>query len=200
MEQLTILNLGCGRRKDLPPWAKELEMDDGSGGEVRPDATRVIHVDEMPSVNPDLVCKLGTDRLRLEDDSVDVAFAMHVIEHIGRQGELGEWFTFWQDLYRVLKPGARLYFESPYHTSLWAWADPTHTRAISEYTFLYLGQNNYRVGGSIPDYRPLCDFVLESWSLKPDVGNPDVVAKERNGSHIRGVLRAVKPFVPYWTD
>jgi hypothetical protein len=193
MEAMTALNLGCGRTKELPPWAADFEMDDSS----KPTGVHVLHLDDAESVHPDVLCKLGRDYIALQDDSVDIAFAMHVLEHIGRQGELAEWFLFWGDLYRVMKPGARLYFESPYHTSIWTWADPTHSRAISEYTFLYLAQQSYTVGGAIPDYRPPFDWVLEDWKLFPDTTNPDIRQREPV-SMIRGVLRAQKPFAPYW--
>ena len=190
---LTILHVGCGRRKTMAACGFELKNgDDDYAGPVR-----WINLDGMASVEPDIVCQLGDDAIPMDDNSVDIALAHHVIEHVGVQGEIKQWFYFWAELYRVLKPNGRVLFECPYHTSLWAWADPTHVRPISEYTFLYLNQDAYRCGGSIPDYRPACDFVLSDWRLRPDTMNPDVMAKE-SASHMNGVLTARKPFRPYW--
>jgi len=143
-----------------------------------------ITLDMRPTVGADLVCTLGRDAIALPDDSVDFAFALQLLEHIGRQGETGEWFHFWGELYRVLTPGGRLQFECPHWNSVWCWADPTHTRAISQDVFAYLDQHSYRRGGAIPDFRPPCDFVLRSWGVE--------------GDWCGGVLEARKPFTPYW--
>lgn len=145
-----------------------------------------VTLDALPTVGADLVCTLGRDRIPLPDASVDFVFALHVIEHIGRQGEVESWFQFWGEAYRVMVAGAILQFECPHYTSPWCWADPSHTRAICRETFLYLNQDAYRQGGAIPDFRPPCDLVLHSWEADQD--------------WCRGTLVARKPFVPYWID
>ncbi len=156
-----------------------------------------IDLDGNPTVNPDVLCVLGVDPIPLEDNSVDVALASHVIEHIGEIGKVEGWFYFWQELYRVLKPNGRVQFECPYFSSCWAWADPTHIRAISVETFIYLNQDAYTVGGSIPDYRPQFDFLLAQHALRADSGNAEIAAREE-ASFINGTLVARKPLNPYW--
>lgn len=193
MDTLTVLDLGCGRRRD--DYALTARTPDG---EV-PATFRVIRLDANPDVQPDLVCRLGAEPIPLDDDSVDLALAWHLLEHIGRQGETGEWFAFWQDLYRVLTPGGRMQFEVPLASSVWAWADPTHTRALNEYSFLYLNQDAYRCGGSIPDFRLVCDLPSVSFERVPDGANADVRAREAE-SYLRGTLVARKPFRPWWED
>jgi SAM-dependent methyltransferase len=190
----TVLHLGAGRRKTPEDIGFKLTGTDGSayGGELK-----WLNLDGNASVNPDVLCWLGKDPIPLPDNSVDLVIAFHVIEHIGDIGKTEEWFYFWQEIYRVMKPGARLQFECPYATSIWAWADPTHVRAISEYTFIYLNQDAYTVGGSIPDYRPPFDFQLGEVRLRPDPVNDDVREKEAI-SFINGVLTARKPLNPYW--
>lgn len=190
---MRVLVLGCGRKQD--PSAYGIRR----GGEPVPvEAMDFVTLDMNPSVDPHLLCTLGVDRINLDDNSVDHAIALHVIEHIGPAGDADRWFYFWSELYRVLKPGACVQFECPYYSSVWAWADPTHVRAISEYTFVYLNQDSYTFAGSaIPDFRPNCDFVLASWELKADQ-NPEVKAREGQTSHINGRLVARKPFQPYW--
>lgn len=179
----TVLHLGCGR-KQLPV------------------ATGVfaINLDADARLKPDVVCCLGKDPIPLADNSVDEAVAIHVLEHIGKQGETGEWFAFWEDLYRVLKPGGLLAFESPLHTSVWAWADPSHTRVLSPESFVYLSQDSYRLPGSgISPFRISCDFV----STQPFEGVRDTnehVAAIEPASHFRGVVEARKPLRPWWAD
>lgn len=166
----TVLHLGCGRREHVEG---------------------VVTLDADARVNPDLVCTLGEDRIPLADDSVDVAVANHVLEHIGVQGETVRWFQFWEDLYRVLKPGALFTFESPLYSSVWAWADPSHTRALSPESFVFFNQDAYRLpGSSISPFRVRCDFT--------PVGNIAYVGDDRGGSHFGGTLRARKPLRPWW--
>lgn len=191
---LTVLHIGCGRRKGQDAAGVKLHNRDGSdyAGEVK-----WLDLDGNPSVNPDVLCTLGVDPLPLPDDSVDLVLASHVLEHIGELGKTEGWFYCWQELYRVMKGGGQVQFECPYATSVWAWADPTHIRGITEYTFLYLNQDAYLVGGSIPDYRPPFDFVLSNVQLREDTGNAEVRVKEQY-SFINGILTARKPFRPYW--
>ena len=196
---MTILQLGSGRKKT--PESLGFYLFDPATGERYDDTSEVnwINLDMLPQTEPDLICELGVDPIALPDDSVDLVLAMHVLEHIGRQGEIGPWFYFWQELYRVMKPNGVLTFECPYFSSTWAWADPTHTRAISEMSFLYLNQDAYAAPGTaMPDYRPAFDFIqAEPLSIIPDHTNPDVRAREPV-SFIKGRLLARKPLRPYW--
>lgn len=168
---MRTLQLGCGRRSRRSP-------DD-------------ITLDADPSVAPDVVCRLGIDSLPFADDSIDHASAIHVLEHIGRQGETGEWFQFWEELYRVLAPNGTLIVESPLFSSVWAWADPTHTRALSPEAFAFFNQDAYRLeGSSISPYRIRCDFT--------PIGSMTLIPDDRGGSHFRGMLCARKPLLPWW--
>jgi len=192
---MTILHLGCGRKQTFAQIGLQLVKN---GQPIETDGLTLINLDRLADVKPDIVCDVGKDRIDLPDDSVDVILALHVLEHIGRQGEMDEWFHAFEEMYRVLKPSGIIRFECPYYSSCWAWADPTHTRAISEYSFLYLNQDAYKeTGTAMPDYRPNFDFVLQDWFTKQDC-NPEVVAKEGDKSHIVGSLVARKPLQPYW--
>jgi len=176
---MTLL-LGCGRKKG--------------------DSADVVTLDMDERLMPDIVCELGVDPLPFEDNSVDQAVAIHVLEHIGKQGETAAWFQFWEELYRVLTPNGFLTFESPLYSSVWAWADPTHTRALSPQSFVYMNQDNYRLQPSaISPYRIRCDFE----PVRPFEGildgNPEIAGREMR-SHFRGVLKAKKPFRAWWAD
>jgi SAM-dependent methyltransferase len=181
---LTVLHLGSGRMT--------LKIED------QPSA-RIITLDADGDLNPEVVCKLGVDAIPLPSDSVDIAVAIHVLEHIGRQGETGEWFYFWEELYRVLKPGGMLQFESPLYSSIWAWADPSHSRALSPPAFTFFAQESYRQEGShISPFRIACDFEPVKFEVFPD-GNESVRENEKV-SHFRGELRAIKPLNRWWED
>lgn len=175
---MRILHLGCGRRKD---------ERFGHG-----DDAEVIALDMDAANDPDIVCRLGRDHIPLPDNSVDQAVAIHVLEHIGRQGETEEWFFFWEDLYRVLRPGGELHFISPLWNSVWAWSDPTHSRALAPQCFVFFDQDNYRIdNSSISPYRIKCDFkATEPFTMTEDgMGRPDAFT---------GCLKAEKPLKPWW--
>jgi SAM-dependent methyltransferase len=193
---MKVLHLGCGRKK-LP--ASELFAYVGLNN--MPADADVVHLDADHRLEPDVVCRLGDDHIPMDDDSVDVAIAWHVLEHIGRQGETDGWFTFWEDLYRVLKPNGWLYAECPYHSSVWAWADPTHTRAISEHALVFFNQDSYRIHGSmISPYRIQCDFQPMGMD-----GMPKGFARvkddvDRQVESIRFAMHAKKPLMPWWEN
>ena len=148
----------------------------------------VMTLDADPMVHPDLVCCLGRDAIPLPDESVDAAIAIHVLEHIGKTGETADWFFFWEDIYRVLKPHGRLEFISPKWDSVWAWADPSHVRLISPESFYFFQQANYGIPGNpISPFRIRCDF------------RPGTFQDTPNGN-FGGVLIANKPLNPWWED
>lgn len=170
---MSLLHLGCGRK----------------GPELKKQFGDVILLDADAANKPDLVCCLGRDLIALPDNSVDGAVAIHVLEHIGKQGETSEWFFFWEELYRVLKDGARLEFVSPLWNSVWAWSDPTHTRALSPESFIFFAQDSYRIPDSpISPYRIRCNFVPLNFTHHKDTGS------------FSGILVATKPLDPWWED
>lgn len=176
-----VLHLGCGRK--------------GAERFGSSDDTTFITLDLEPDNLPDIVCCLGRDPIPLPDDSVDQAIAIHVLEHIGRQGETKEWFFFWEELYRVLKPEGELHFVSPLWSSVWCWADPQHTRALSPQAFVFFSQDHYRIEGSaISPYRIRCDF--DATKEFEGIPGQDSGAIE----HFAGVLKAKKPLRPWWDD
>lgn len=192
---MKVLHLGCGRKKidaaDLFAYVGLQGMDTAD--------VEILHLDADRRLSPDLVCELGVDPIPLPDDSVDLVIAWHVLEHIGTQGQSAGWFRFWEDLYRVLTPDGWLYAECPHYTSIWAWSDPTHTRAISEHSFLFFNQDSYRIPGSmISPYRIDCDFqwagiggMDKGWVLVPD-------AQDVRNTSLRFALSARKPLRPWW--
>lgn len=113
---------------------------------------------EIPSV--DIVHDLTQYPWPIEDESVGQAFCSHYIEHIpladlptGQDHLL----AFFDELYRILTPGGQALVIAPYYSSMRAWQDPTHRRAISEATFLYANKD-WRIANGLDHYRVSCDF------------------------------------------
>jgi SAM-dependent methyltransferase len=194
----TLLHVGCGRKTD---WAAQRLMEGAGLSLPTADDYRVVTLDASGDLGADHVCRLGLDRLPLPDDSVDLVYAWHVLEHVGTQGETDAWFFCWEELYRVLKADGLVVLSSPYYDSIWAWSDPTHTRVISEHSFAFFDQRAYRVPGSmISPYRVRCDFQMQ-----PVTGIPkgwDVLRDQHDprSRSLRAVLRAIKPLQPWWED
>ncbi len=196
---LNVLHLGCGRKQ----WNSQKLMDYCGLKLGASSFTR--HLDRDPSVEPDLLCNLGTQNIPLVDECVDVAIAWHVIEHIGGPGDATEpqkaWFHFWEELYRVLKPNGWIYGESPNYDGIWAWSDPTHVRAMSEASFVFFNQDSYRIPESaISPYRIRCDFEWLALPGLPDGRTVIVDPKDSRNRMLRFALKAKKPFHCWWHD
>jgi hypothetical protein len=72
------------------------------------------------------------------------------------------------ELYRIMKVGAKCSIIAPYYASMRCWQDPTHTRAISESTFLYYNKD-WRIMNKLDHYPIHCDFDFAyGYDLTPD--------------------------------
>ncbi len=107
---------------------------------------------------------------QFKDASVDEIECSHFVEHIPHgDGYHDPFFQFFDEIYRILKPAefdpanpniatsgfARII--CPYYSSMRAWQDPTHQRAISEASFLYLNKQ-WRIDNKLDHYPVTCDF------------------------------------------
>lgn len=104
------------------------------------------------------------------DNSVDEIECSNFVEHIPHGNSYNDpFFQFFDEIYRILKPAefdpnnpnvplkgfARVV--CPYYSSMRAWQDPTHQRAISEASFLYLNKQ-WRVDNRLDHYPITCNF------------------------------------------
>ena len=100
-----------------------------------------LGVDILPFEGVDVVCDL-TGVWPWEDNSVDEVNASHVVEHFNPK----ERCHFYNELYRVLKPGCKATITVPYWKSSRAYGDPTHQwPPVSEMSFFYLSRE-WRLG------------------------------------------------------
>ncbi|MEV4710681.1 methyltransferase domain-containing protein [Micromonospora sp. NPDC049374] len=101
-----VVDLGCGATKQWP----------GNLG-----------LDIFPAPGVDAVADLSGS-LPLADDSVDVLFAVHILEH------LIDFLPLLDECHRVLRPGGVLHVMSPWWGHVNAVADPTHVRLLDVQT------------------------------------------------------------------
>lgn len=98
-------------------------------------------VDEYEVEGVDRVFNILEFPWPLETNSVGEFFCSHFVEHIPHDLHNGSRFDglvqFMDEVYRCLMPGGLITIISPYYTSIRAWQDPTHCRAISEATWQY---------------------------------------------------------------
>lgn len=130
-----------------------------------------VGIDIAPIPGVDFVHDLETFPWPLEDESVIEAVCLHYVEHTKNL------IAFVEELYRVMRKGALCTVRAPYYTSIRAWQDPTHTRAITENTFLYFNAQ-WRQANGLAHYPIRSDFDCAiSFLVDPVWGN--VSEKER---------------------
>ena len=127
-------------------------------------------VDIAPGPGVDFVCDLEKFPWKpFEDDSVEEVYCSHYLEHAP------DWMKFMDEVWRICQHGAKATFLCPYYTSIRAWQDPTHRRAISEATFLY-SDKDWRAANKLDHYPIKCNFKVEKiilffnppWDKKTD--------------------------------
>ena len=93
-----------------------------------------------------------------KDNSVDEIFSSHMLEHLPHgDGYHDPFYQFFDEIYRILKPGGIARFVCPYYSSVRAIQDPTHMRSIGEPTFFYLSKK-WRELNKLTHYPITCDF------------------------------------------
>lgn len=90
-----------------------------------------------------------------EDNSVEEVYCSHYIEHTS------DLISFMNEIWRICIPDAKVTFIAPYYTSIRAWQDPTHKRAISENTFLYFNQD-WLKANKLDHYPIKSNFKIEN--------------------------------------
>lgn len=151
-EPFTELMIGCGTSK-----RKQVFQKDSSA-----EFQGLTTLDIDPVHKPDVVHDLNVLPWPFADNSFNEVHAYEVLEHFGKQGDTASFFAHFSEIWRVLKPGGRLFASVPMWDSPWAWGDPGHTRVISKGSLIFLNQQEYAQVGStaITDYRSIynCDF------------------------------------------
>lgn len=111
------IDIGCGGNKVGPEW---------------------IGLDKYPMKGVDRVIDLGSERWPFKDDSVDEAHSSHFLEHLTNFNDKWERVHFFNELYRVMKQGAKAQLIFPHWCSNRYYGDPTHKEPFGEMGFFYL--------------------------------------------------------------
>lgn len=123
-----------------------------------------IGVDRENIEGVDIVHDLEQYPWPFEDDSVYEFFTSHYVEHIPiirtYDSEYGL-VKFMEEVWRCLMPGGLIKIVAPYYTSIRAWQDPTHTRAITDITFHYFCRE-FQDMTKVGHYLGKCNFELIS--------------------------------------
>jgi predicted SAM-dependent methyltransferase len=114
------IDLGCGSNKKGADW---------------------IGCDQYKMPGVDKVFPLGSGKWPFKDNSVDEANASHVLEHLTNFGDKWERTHFFNELYRVMKPGSKMTLTIPHWCSNRYYGDPTHKEPFSEMAFYYLSRD-----------------------------------------------------------
>lgn len=109
-----------------------VRLDIGCGASKQPG---FVGIDYQQYGDVDIVHNIEETPWPLPDESVLMAVASHVLEHINPHG--GVFINVMDEIWRVLKPGAQFTFVVPYAGSHGYFQDPTHCNPINETTMCY---------------------------------------------------------------
>lgn len=90
--------------------------------------------------------------------SVKEVHVSHYAEHTK------DLMKFMDEIWRICEDGAKVTIIGPYYTSIRAWQDPTHTRALSEATWFYF-QKPWRELNRLEHYPIKSDFEVTNMLL-----------------------------------
>lgn len=132
------LDLGCGTRKEEGFFGVDIRAFEGV----------------------DMVHDLVRTAWPWVDNSIEEVRASHLIEHFDQM----ERVFFFNELYRVLKPGGKATVTTPYWCSNRAYGDPTHKwPPVSEMLWYYLDATWRKSQAPHVDGVLTCDFQKTTW-------------------------------------
>jgi hypothetical protein len=151
-----------------PPPGAPYKLDLGCGTQKKEGFTGV---DSRAFPGVDVVHDLGTHTWPWADDTVEEVHCSHMIEHLTWEQRV----FFFNELYRVLKKGAKAQIILPHWCSNRYYGDPTHKAPFSEMAWLYMNKEWRKTQAPHADSElapgPLaysCDFdVSYGYSIAP---------------------------------
>ena len=123
----------------------------------------------------------------IDEGSVGFLFSSHFVEHVP------DWNRFFEEAYRVLKPGARFVIVTPYYLSVRATQDPDHKQMISEQRYYYL-DSELRKQMGVGHYSTTADFEIETFYFSWDTDFAGL-GEEQQEYHKRHTPNAVLDIV-----
>jgi len=141
-----------------------MKLDLGCGPKKKPG---FIGVDQLPMAGVDVVCDLRITPWPWPDDSVDQVYCAHFVEHLTGT----ERIAFFNELHRVMKPGAEAEIITPDWSNPNAYGDPTHQWPPMSYWYVAYLNKEWR-DSEAPHVPYTCDFLCrygfapEEWLSK----------------------------------
>jgi len=136
------------KRSTMAKKDEELKIDLACGQNKK---EGFLGVDIAPGEGVDVVHDLNKYPWPFKDNSVTAVNISHYVEHVP------DLIKFMNELHRIMKVGGTCEIVAPYYSSMRAWQDPTHVRAISESTFLYFNQD-WLKANRLDHYEVTADF------------------------------------------
>jgi len=102
-----------------------MKVNLGCGTDIKEE---FINIDSVRSKGVDLVRDLNNYPYPFEDSSVEEIYARDIMEHLDDPN------AFIRELWRIGKPGCKIFIRTPHFSSMYAWADLTHKRPFSYFT------------------------------------------------------------------
>jgi SAM-dependent methyltransferase len=168
-EEIIAVDLGCGQNKATIEFFT-------NNMQITP--TKVIGLDIANCEGVDIVHDLTVFPYPIEDESVDAIHTSHFIEHL----DGFERMKFFDECYRILKPGGKIRAIHPYYKSVRAIQDPTHKfPPIGETSYLYWDKN-WREVNKLDHYPIKCDFEFNIFYTWQDPSMPNKNEETRNFS------------------
>ena len=153
---IIAVDLGCGQRKATKEYFEE-------NMKISPD--KIIGVDIAKCDDADVIHDLTKFPYPFKDESVDAIYASHFVEHLDGT----ERMKFFNECYRILKPGGIMRLLHPYYKSVRAVQDPTHKwPPISENSYFYWDKS-WREANKLDHYPIDCDFEFNIYYLWQDM-------------------------------
>ena len=153
-----------------------------------------IGVDKVATDKTDCVHDLMTFPWPFKDEEVYEFNCEHFVEHIPMTLPSGEngLIRFMEEAYRCLMPGGTIRIAAPYYSSIEAWQDPTHVRAISERTFVYFDRKAM-LAADLDHYDIKTNFeaVSRIYRLHPEC---EAYSEERRSHMIKYYWNVVQEF------
>lgn len=165
--------MAAKRKPKLFVPTEPLRLDLGSG--PRP-AEGFRGVDIVPGVTDFCVDLCAPIPWPWADNSVDELRSSHVIEHLdagyiyppGYAGRIDVLLYFFDEAFRVAKPGVTFTFQWPALQSVRAFQDPTHRRFIPAETTIYLSREGRKQMG-VEHYGAKCNWI---GNIQPTIQAP----------------------------
>lgn len=170
------------------PVSGPLKLDLGCGNATRRGISGMTKekgwtgVDLAGTVGADVFCDLAAERWPWADGSVDEVNAAHMVEHIPRLQRI----HFFNELWRVLKNGAKAAVVTPHWCSCRAYGDITHEwPPVSEMFWQYLDkpwrEMNAPHVGFVCDFAVGYGYITANWLQAEVAGrNAEFVTKHTN--------------------